>query len=529
MTRAGWTSAWGRARAALCGGAWLIGLFMATGCAGSLADQVRDEPAGRFGPAAAVALVGVGTPPDAPQAPHIAGEPGSEERRADEVLVRGPVAAEDLAAAGVVVDAGVLRAVQAASWVPGDALDREQARVAFLGRSPRVQAAVQRYRASYARYGQVEWLNDLVQQYDAFAQGMTSSVGMAGSMGGKPSWPLGGAGRMESAIADVDVQLGRARLEGQVLDALVAFEEAFQEALYWERAASVLARDLRLADQVVAAAEAMYSGGRGSYADVLLSRIRRDEVGELRRTAEERIAAQRLALGATLDLPPGALDGSKLRVGEALPPLPDRGAAREKAATTGPDVRMAAAMAERATLMVQLVERQLLPEISPGTAFGPMGEVPKRPGDVQYATKAPYLAELRLMRESEESSREQARRAGPAMADEQWVMLSDALRMHRLTAGSQRKRAAQALEAATDAYRSARASFVDVNAALLTVLDVELAAERLRKEAFVAAARLLAVVGTPAGPDEGEGDQKRGGEPAEPQGGTPSEPPGGAP
>lgn len=503
------------------GARWTVGaLSVLLGCAGSLGDQLRDEPHGRFGPGV-LAQPSVGGGADGPRAAPIEGGAAPESpaaRGAD-----GPVTAGDLPRCVAPSD-GLLSEARAPSWAPRPTMARDEARVAFLARSPAVLAAVQRFRASRTRYGQVEWLNDLVRRYDSFAQGgglepeladpgmepgaevpggagmdaamgaaPNASMGAGMTMGARPTWPLGGVGRMESAIADADVRLARARLEAQVLEELANFEAAFQDALRWEREASVLGRDLRLADQVVAAAEAMNAGGRGSLADVLMGRMRRDEVAELLRTANEQAAASRMALGAALRLPTAALAGVALR-GDDLPSLPPRDATRRQAAE-GPEAHMAEAMAERATLMVQLVERQLLPELSLGTAFDRTGAVPRRSGDAQLATKAPFLAELRLMRSTEEASRDQARLAAPAMADQEWVMLSDGLRMHRLTSGPQRQRARQALAAATDAYRSGRASFADVSGALSSVLEVELLAERQRAEAFVAAARLQAVVG----------------------------------
>ena len=465
------------------------------GCAGSLADQLREQPDGRFAPASLSALAEPAAPtPGETPAPAVPAAPASADGGpVDRPSSDGPVTSEELAAAGVAVDAAALARAQESSWRPASTLDRETALLAFLGRSQAVRAAVRRYRASFARYGQVEWLNDIASQYDSFARDLSPTVGPM-RMGAAPAWPLGGVGRLQSAIVGADVARARARLAMDVLSALVIFEEAFQEAIYRERATEVLARDGRVAAQVVAAAEALYSGGRVGYADVLTARMRLDDLSERRQTSAEQAAAQRLALAASLDLGPAVLDGVALQGGAPVPTLPDRDAARA-AAGQGPEVRLAEAAAERASLMVQLVERQLLPEVSPGTAFGRDGAVPRRGGDLMYATGAPFLAELRLMRDAQQAALEQARRAAPATADGRWVALSDALRMSRLLRGPQRSRARQALEAATDSYRAGRATFVEVSQSLTQLLDVELAAERQRRDAFVQAARLRAVLG----------------------------------
>jgi outer membrane protein TolC len=226
-----------------------------------------------------------------------------------------------------------------------------------------------------------------------------------------------------------------------------------------------------------------------------MAKIRRDNLDERLKTAKQREQAELRKLAAVLDLPSETLQGARLQLEQAAPDVPERDAVRERAAKTAPDVQAARRMAERATLMVQLVERQLLPELSVGASLTRTGDVPKRPSDVMYATRAPFLAELRLTRESAEEAAEQAKQTIPAMADMQWVRLSDAVRHRKLYAGPQTKRAKEALEAALEAYRAGRVPFADVEDALSRVLEVELEAQRYRADAFVAAARLTAVSG----------------------------------
>jgi hypothetical protein len=223
-----------------------VTIFVA-GCAGSLSRQLEEEPVGRFA---------LGAPAEARQAPErprpqaTLGAEGAAPAEPVEDAAVGPVAAEDLAAAGLSVAPARLSELQASGWRPGETLAREDAISAFLARSPAVAAAVQRYRASFTRYGQVRWLNDLVRQYDAFAEGLMTGATTPHVMPEKPAWPLEGAGRIESAIAEVDVALARARLEKDVLTALADMEEAFQEAHFWSRAVDVLGRDVALARQV---------------------------------------------------------------------------------------------------------------------------------------------------------------------------------------------------------------------------------------------------------------------------------------
>ncbi|TNF37458.1 MAG: hypothetical protein EP329_03175, partial [Deltaproteobacteria bacterium] len=281
--------------------------LLLSACAASLRSDLADHPNGRFAEGAATRSLGrtspAPTPPvDAavtPSTPLPTPKPAGPD-----AVRRGPVTADDLAVVGVTEAEEALAPFRGA-WAPAAGrLGYGDARRAFLARSPAVAEAVQRYRASFERYGQIDALDDLVRQYDAFAgelaTGATTPIV-------KPSlakrFPFGGVADLQGRVVDVDVTLARVALERDLLTALADFEAAWQEVYYWQRAVGILGDVTDLAGRVVDAAQARYRAGSTAHANLIQAEIRQEALSVRLTTARARRGAARTALAATLDLP----------------------------------------------------------------------------------------------------------------------------------------------------------------------------------------------------------------------------------
>ena len=466
------------------------------GCQSALEERYRDQPHGTFAPQQLEALQATAPSDDLPT-PHIdAPNPDTTPDPSAPLSLNGPVSARDFSVIGLTLDQAALDATQKDAWSPAKELTYSAARLAFLGRNPAVAAAVTRYRASHTRYRQVDYLNDLVRQYDAFAQTLRTHASTPHVMPQKPSWPLRGAGRLESELAEIDVEISRARLAKNVLQALVQFERVYHEALYWHHAARVLNDTVRLANQAVSASQTHYRSGSSPYLYVLMAQNRLELLRTQRRSARERAQAELGRLAADLELPAERLNAVRLKLDVPPPRLSARDTLAERVLSQSPDLQEATAMTKRSLLMVQLVERQLLPEISPGTSFTRDGDVSRRAsGDVMYATRAPFLVEIKLVHDASRDALAHTRYSVPARADRQWVMLSDALRHYQLFSGPQRRRTRQARDASSNAYRTGGVSFFDLDQTLVSDLTTGLNAHAYRRDAFIAQANLTAIIG----------------------------------
>ena len=481
-------------RAALLSALVITGL---AGCAGALRDDLQDHPHGRFAETRVAAPANVRSVPTRP-APE-GGGPALARRgeTPPQVPPPGPVSAEDLAAIGVDVGPADLEPLRDDAWTPTGKLAYSDARAAFLARSPELGVAAQARRASFARYGQVGWLNDLVRQYDAFAvelrTGGTTTV-LKPDEGMR--FPLAGVAELQGEIVTVDVDQAQVAFERATLGALLTFEEAFQGALYWQRAVGILAKTVELAERVAGAANARYRAGGTSHANLIQAEIRLEDFRQRLRTARAERAAARLALGAALRLPSEAVEETTLSLDIALPERPTREANRGDAAAHGPSVADARLGVAKMELMVQLAERQLLPNLSPGLGPELLSSAPPARGDVRYATGGPFLAELRLRQVAARERLALALSQAPARADAAWVRLDEALRQRHSNAGHQSQRAGLAVDVAERGYAAGRATFFDLDAAVQLHLAIALKARAALRDAFIAAAKVRVEAGT---------------------------------
>ncbi|PJB48712.1 MAG: hypothetical protein CO108_01770 [Deltaproteobacteria bacterium CG_4_9_14_3_um_filter_63_12] len=470
----------------------LVALLL-TGCVGSLADGLDGH--GVFAaqklqqPIEGDALQPLVEPRSEPTD---TAEPSPTEPVA--VALDAPAAAEDFDGLGLSVDLSQAEVTRAEGWAPAEKLGHDEARTAYLLRSAAVDSIVKRHRASTTRFDQVDQLNIMVRQYDSFAEDFMTGASTPQVMPEKASWPLQGVGKLESALATIDVEISRARTARLLREQLVQFEETFHEAVYWSRAEDTYRKTAKLARQSLKVAESGYQSGRGKYFYVLFAQNRVDLLSTQQKSAAERAEAARGQLSALLELEPDALDAVELSAGED-PVLPDRDAVREAVTSQGPELQEMAATTERARLMVRYVERQVLPDLTFGTNTTRTGDIPKRPMDLQFSTMAPFLAELALVESAAQAGFDHAQRAVPAEADVLWAALSDELRRLELASGSESSRASQARNAAADAFRAGDLSFFDLDEALTQVLEVELSIHKYRMDAAVAAARLDAATG----------------------------------
>ena len=499
----------------------LLALLVAiTGaCAGALRDDWSENPHGRFGDEALAAS----SRPAAPAAPRVevpavpaplddgvgegagarasAAAPG---RSAGET--RGPVTPEELAAVGIELGVPDFTTLRGTDWRPKGRLGYRAARDAFLARSPGIAAAVEAYRKSFTRFDQVDYVNDLVRQYDAFAgelrTGATTPLVHADI---RKRFPLGGVVALQGELVAVDVATSKVQLQRRILEGLVRFEQAWQGARYWQRAVTILGRTLELAERVADAAGARYRAGQTTHANLIQAQIRATDLRERLTTARGQRAAARRMLATLIDLDPENLARTRLRLDAPLPRRPRRSEARDAARRAGPQVESARLARERAVLLVQLAERQLLPNLSDGSSHVRRGTMAPPRGDIPYATGGPFLQEMRHGLVGAGLRLDEARRDTPARADALWVVLDDALRMRRINAGTQSERATLAVEVAEQGYRAGTATFFDLDAAVRLFLEISLKAESGLRDAFIAAARLQVVVGPTGAARAGEG------------------------
>ena len=214
---------------------------------------------------------------------------------------------------------------------------------------------------------------------------------------------LGLSGRVAQARANAIAE--RARDVDWDVRAQTAM--AFYELYATDRALEVSRRTLRLLQDVLKIAEAMYRVGEGRQADVLRAQV------EIARMIEDTVRTTTMRTGMAARL--NALMNRPARTviaSPALPAFPDFVPALEtlvaESETTRPMVRAGLRDVEAASAMATLARREIWPDLTVGVQYGQrgstMGEGTERMGSLMVGASLPVFATRRQLRMREEAA-----------------------------------------------------------------------------------------------------------------------------
>ena len=456
----------------------LIGLAAAV-LAGCSSAALRSEAdAQRVSPSAEAHLRAVAGAPSASgdEPSGVGAEVGSlPQHRRQELQI------DDLAFLGLPIDAALWDRAQAEGYRLPRRLSERQGRTILLARSPRLRSAWRRRQAVAQRYGQVAWLRQLVDQYEGFARDPGARP---------PDYPLQTTEGLYGRLIGKDVELARVEFEIATLVLMQDFATAFHGALYQARAQRVLGENVDVSQRFLESVRTRYESGQARESDMLRAEMRLAEMREQRRSAGEARRSMEAQLASLLD----ATQRISARTPLALPRVPALATTRA-AAANGPDHLAATLRHERAEAMLQLAERRILPDLSPG-----LSERLGAPGRDRFpaayaAGGGSFVEELRDRTEAMAHASAQAGTAAVADAERAWSRMSDAVRTSRLYRGTLVRRANQALISAESEYRVGRTSYLNLDDVQRLWLRTSLAGHAADRDAHVAAARLRRVLG----------------------------------
>ena len=370
-----------------------------------------------------------------------------------------------------------------ADFDPGGSLSEADALIVLLARNEQLRGGWRIRQSARHGYSQALHLRRLLDELDGFSR-RPDEV--------RPTQQLPSDESLQGRVVAADVAVAEVQFEQTALDLVARFTRAWYEASYQKRAVGILAESVSLAKRLVRVAETQLAGSRATTTDVLMAKMRLDDLRQRRRSANERRAAALRSLAALLDLVEAP------RLGASLPnlALPKLEHARRQALAKGPEVRLARARLDRGQAMLELAERRILPELS-----FELSERRGQPGRdrfrASYAAGAPYLEELRDRVAAAGRMLAQARTLAPAGAERAHARLSDALRRSRLFKRSQIPRSKRALEAIEAEYRVGRRSFLELDDAQRLWLDTRLGYHLAVRDARIGAAELARVIGGP--------------------------------
>ena len=295
--------------------------------------------------------------------------------------------------------------------------------------------------------------------------------------------PVGGKLRLMGRVAELSADAESRRADAVQWDVRAKVAMAFYDLYVADRSLAIDRETLRLLQDALGVAEAMYRVGDGRQADVLRAQV------EIARMAQDtiRMAAMRVAMKARLS---ALVNGSPIGDAPVLPAFPaappDIDSLVAAASSVRPMLRAAQRDVEAADARTSLVRREIWPDLTVGVQYGQSRgmEGTERMGSLMLGASVPIFARSRQLRMREEAAamRQMAQADLDAMRAETdagvietHASLVRARTLAALYRGSLLPQAEAATESAFASYRVGRVDF-------MTLLDNRMGVNRYRKE-----------------------------------------------
>jgi hypothetical protein len=414
-----------------------------------------------------------------------------------------------------------LRPAGSDAHAAGDALGRKftiaTLETLALLRSPRVKAAENRLRATIEAFSQVNNLDEILQQYTAFTEGVKTGVGpMKGKDPVKVKFPFPGVLSLKGQIADQEVKTAREDLETARRETVTAVRIAYWNLLFIHKAQKITAETIGLFRDLEAVAATRYEAGKASFQDVIRIRIKREILGEELITLQEKQRNLESNIREILYLSRDIKLGSP-KADRPQETIPNQQALYKIAREHRQELRRLRARVGKMERMIEMTETMVLPPYTLNLSLYEDEAIIKVGSDARKNTfptsievsqgaglpKMPWYgiqdAYLRETRQKLNGLRQDLKQAEAATADRvrtSWFELDRAKREMLLFKNQVVNLSKSALDVTSRGYESGNVPFADVIASYTIWLDANLSLANRQSNLGVAWAKLEQAVGT---------------------------------
>jgi len=268
-----------------------------------------------------------------------------------------------------------------------------------LKRNLDIKSAQQQAQASLSKYNQVEYLSDMLAQYDAFTNelALTGSAKTSVSKNKSAAYPSPGLNAIKSSIIDESVKYSRLKLKQTTQDTITNARIAYTEM---QTAQREMALQSRLTSQYKTLKEELqnnYATNTGGLDDILQADIEIAASQNKRRVAKDKRDAQQARLNALLNIPATTRFGGLDKLGNAGLSS-NREGITQQAHKHRVEIALLQSELAKMQRVIQLSERQLYPDLDAGfsrTQNGKFNTKPKIKTNNFFAKNDAYLEETR--------------------------------------------------------------------------------------------------------------------------------------
>lgn len=378
--------------------------------------------------------------------------------------------------------------------------------------NPEIRAATARVAAAQARIPQASALPDPLfsagysnEAFNQLTLGQRdgSNIGLSVSQDVPFPPKLVLRGRIAALEAQREQEIARAT----ELDVVSRLRVAYYELFFVEQSIAIVQKNRDLLDRFARTAEARYSVGRATQADVLRAQTEITILLERLASLEQQRESLRAAINSLLNRPRDAALGSPVEPPRrALPVTFDQLA--DAALRTSPDLRAAERAADRNVSNLDLARKQYYPDFTLGTGYVNRGGLPGMwqitfglTLPVYFRVKQDYgVREATSALEGSRADVEATRQALFANLRDQYARAQASGRLLELIGTGALPQATLTLESSVASYTVGRVDFLTLLTNLLNVLNQELQYYQELTNFEASLARLERLAGRPLTP-----------------------------
>ncbi|MCH7599024.1 MAG: TolC family protein [Myxococcales bacterium] len=399
---------------------------------------------------------------------------------------------------------------QSKSVLPSEAGLADFERLAFEN-SPILRAAYERWRSQVSAIALVRALPDPTLGLGIFAREVETRVGpQQARFAFEQRIPWLSKLTLAGDVRALAAQAAFAEAESLRLELRVRIRSIWGELYYLGKRIDITSDNVELVRQWEQSARARYQSSLLSYRDIARAQIElgilEDDLARLHLRRRPLITRLLAIIGADLRSPvsiPKEL--------QEIEPLPDDAELRTRLQQFNPELTALSHLADSARIDVARARTRYLPDFRVGLAYTLTGsaDMPGVSGSgkdavvPQLSFSVPiwwgaYAAGVESAAASQRAANEGVRGQRlvlEAELEDDLFSLRDAQRRQVLYHDDILPKARENLESTTASYRSGRAALIDLIDAQRTLLEFELAFERARTDAFIAAAKVRALIG----------------------------------
>ena len=381
---------------------------------------------------------------------------------------------------------------------------------AAVAYSPAIKAAEREFNAAMNRYGQAEYLNQLVYQYLGFTQSLDIiATPQANERMVQMSWPMPGSATLQGEAVNIDVETARVNFEAAVRDVMADVRLAYADLLFFDAMAGIVRENTGVARKIENIVTTMYGTGAGMYQDMVKISIRIDNLKAQEQSflQKRRVAASKLleAVGLPRDIALTSVPAVDYA------PVLGRDKLRDAARTRQQGVRVMELMVRRMDVMVDMGSRMAFPDYSLGFSYfqnivlEPMagqGEMPSfavrpmGPGAAPtFAGENAYVQEMRDARDAAAQQLEDMRNRMAAEVDQSYAAYQAASNTAQTYHKSVIPKTYNAYEAGLASYMAGAGGFMDLLDDIEMILDQKMAYQDALLDSRMAAVMMETAAG----------------------------------